>query len=71
MDLSKYFDQTKNLLDFYIKKDDYKSAFKLLIKSLSQVDESYFKNLVNLFEEKCENTENNLIENKEIENKEI
>ena len=71
MDLSKYFDQTKNLLYFYIKIDDYKSAFKLLIKSLSKVNESYFKDLVSFFEEKDENTENNLIENKEIEDKEI
>ena len=61
MDLRKYFDQTKNLLDFYIRTSDYKNAFNLLLKALDQLDECYLKDFINHFKD-----ENKLIEDKDI-----
>ena len=52
MDLDKYFDQTKNLIDFYIKNSDYKKAFMLLLNSLDQIDEDYMKNFIKHYKEK-------------------
>ena len=52
MNLDKYFDQTKNLIDFYIKNSDYQKAFMLLLNSLDQVDEDYMKNFIKHYKEK-------------------
>ena len=52
MDLDKYFDQTKNLIDFYIKISDYQKAFMLLLNSLDQIDEDYMKNFIKHYKEK-------------------
>ena len=52
MDLDKYFDQTKNLIDFYIKISDYKKAFMLLLNSLDQIDEDYMKNFIKHYKKK-------------------
>ena len=52
MDLNKYFDQTKNLIDFYIKISDYKKAFMLLLNSLDQIDEDYMKNFIKHYKKK-------------------
>ena len=52
MNLDKYFDQTKNLIDFYIKNSDYQKAFMLLLNSLDQIDEDYMKNFIKHYKEK-------------------
>ena len=52
MDLDKYFDQTKNLIDFYIKISDYQKAFMLLLNSLDQIDEDYMKKFIKHYKEK-------------------
>lgn len=52
MNLDKYFDQTKNLIDFYIKISDYQKAFMLLLNSLDQIDEDYMKNFIKHYKEK-------------------
>lgn len=52
MDLNKYFDQTKNLIDFYIKISDYEKAFMLLLNSLDQIDEDYMKNFIKHYKKK-------------------
>ncbi len=52
MDLNKYFDQTKNLIDFYIRISDYEKAFMLLLNSLDQIDEDYMKNFIKHYKKK-------------------
>ena len=52
MDIDKYLDQSKNLLDLYIRRDDYKGAFILLLKIIKNTQIQYFSNMVNFLLEK-------------------
>jgi len=52
MDIDKYLDQSKNLLDLYIRKDDYKGAFILLLKIIKNTQIQYFSNMVDFLLEK-------------------
>jgi len=52
MDIDKYLDQSKNLLDLYIRKDDYKRAFTLLLKIIKNTQIQYFSNMVDFLLEK-------------------
>tara|TARA_Y100000389_G_scaffold116330_1_gene113469 strand:- start:3019 stop:3237 length:219 start_codon:yes stop_codon:yes gene_type:complete len=52
MDIDKYLDQSKNLLDLYIRKDDYKGAFILLLKIIKNTQIQYFSNIVDFLLEK-------------------
>jgi hypothetical protein len=52
MDIDKYLDQSKNLLDLYIRRDDYKGAFTLLLKIIKNTQIQYFSNMVDFLLEK-------------------
>ena len=52
MDVDTYLDQSKNLLDVYIRNNDYKSAFILLLKILKNTQIQYFSNMVDFLLEK-------------------
>jgi hypothetical protein len=52
MDIDKYLDQSKNLLDLYIRRDDYKGAFTLLLKIIKNTQIQYLSNMVDFLLEK-------------------
>lgn len=52
MDIDTYLDQSKNLLDVYIRNNDYKGAFILLLKIIKNTQIQYFSNMVDFLLEK-------------------
>lgn len=52
MDIDTYLDQSKNLLDVYIRNNDYKGAFILLLKIIKNTRIQYFSNMVDFLLEK-------------------
>ena len=46
MDVDTYLDQSKNLLDVYIRNNDYKGAFILLLQIIKNTQIQYFSNMV-------------------------
>ena len=52
MDVDTYLDQSKNLLDVYIRNNDYKGAFILLLQMIKNTQIQYFSNMVDFLLEK-------------------
>jgi len=52
MDVDTYLDQSKNLLDVYIRNNDYKGAFILLLQIIKNTQIQYFSNMVDFLLEK-------------------
>lgn len=52
MDVDTYLDQSKNLLDVYIRNNDYKGAFILLLQIIKNTQIQYFSNIVDFLLEK-------------------
>lgn len=52
MDIDTYLDQSKNLLDVYIRNNDYKGAFILLLQIIKNTQIQYFSNIVDFLLEK-------------------
>ena len=52
MDVDTYLDQSKNLLDVYIRNNDYKGAFILLLQIIKNTQIQYFSNMVDFLLDK-------------------
>tara|TARA_X000000950_G_C13524749_1_gene501139 strand:- start:55 stop:291 length:237 start_codon:yes stop_codon:yes gene_type:complete len=52
MDIDTYLDQSKNLLDVYIRNNDYKGAFILLLQIIKNTQIQYFSNMVDFLLDK-------------------